>query len=835
MNILQKLTKKDLKLNKKRTIGTLVGIILSTALITAVGGMAITLQNTLVEGEKNDSGYYHIQLSDISKQDSEKIKLNKDYSHYEIVNDLGISKEETEDYARYPHLYSMSKETSDYLKTKITKGNFPKDETEVLVGEAIINSFNYKIGDVIEVNPGTIGEQEIDPETAQIINPKHYKFTISGIIRDYDKMITTNIDSEKIDMYLTLKNPKHYKKDFEELLGKNPYNREEAEKIEYEYYINRDLLHWEVGSFGDETLKVLYTMVGIVIVIILITSVFSIRNSFAISTTEKIKTYGMLSSVGATKKQIRKMVLYEGRTLGLIGITIGCLFGTLVTFLLTHIINAIASGTDLFNEGWMFVYKFSIIPIILAAIIGIIMIFLSTITCAIKASKVTPIQNLRNADNLKSKKIKLKTPKYIKSIFKIGGVLSYKNLKRSKRKYRVTIISLTVSIFVFITISSFIEYGLKIVKTQYMDVSYNISVQPKRNSKHELINKSDLNKIASLDESYIQYVPTNKESYSYIIQDTSKMKYKNLITKFCIEYEMIDNIETDKCINEKTGAYAITYILDNNTFKKYANKINANYENIKDKAILINTLPVEENKKITYKELSSYKTNDEITLESLYGNNKQTYKIGAVTQERSYGLEGQYSDTLILVVNNDYVKEETEIERILLNTKKPEEIGKKLKEIDNIFINNLASEVKSMKTMILILSIFIYGFITVVTLIGITSVFNTITSNMQLRQKDFATLKSIGMTKKEFNRMITLESLFYSFKSLVIGIILGLIGSYAVYKLLSSGIDFGYVLPYKAIIISILFITIVVFIIMKYSINKVNKQNIIETIRKDNI
>ncbi len=835
MNILQKFTKKDLKLNKKRTIGTLIGIILSTALITAVGGMAITLQNTLVEGEKNDSGYYHIQLSDISKQESEKIKLNKDYSHYEIVNDLGISKEETEDYARYPHLYSMSKETSDYLKTKITKGAFPKDETEVLVGEAIINSFNYKIGDVIEVNPGTIDEQEIDPETAQIINTKHYKFTISGIIRDYDKMITTNIESENIDMYLTLKNPKNYKKDFEELLGKNPYNKEEAEKIEYEYYINRDLLHWEVGSFGDSTLKVLYTMVGIVIAIILITSVFSIRNSFAISTTEKIKTYGMLSSVGATKKQIRKMVLYEGRTLGLIGITIGCLFGTLVTFLLTHIINAIASGADLFNEGWMFAYKFSIIPIIFAAIIGIIMIFLSTITCAIKASKVTPIQNLRNADNLKSKKIKLKTPKYIKSIFKIGGVLSYKNLKRSKRKYRVTIISLTVSIFVFITISSFIEYGLKIVKTQYMDVSYNISVQPKRNSNNELINKSDLNKIASLDESYIQYRLTGKEPYSYMIQDTSKIKYKELITNSCVEYEMIDDIETDKCIKQKTGAYAMTYILDNDTFKKYANKINANYENIKDKAILINTLPVEENKKITYKELSSYKINDSITLESLNGNNKQTYKIGAVTQERSYGLEGQYSDTLILVVNNDYVKEETEIERILLNAKNPEEVGEKLKDIDDMFINNLATEVKSMKTMILILSIFIYGFITVVTLIGITSVFNTITSNMELRQKDFATLKSIGMTKKEFNRMITLESLFYSFKSLVIGIILGLIGSYAVYKLLSSGIDFGYVLPYKAIIISILFITIVVFIIMKYSINKVNKQNIIETIRKDNI
>jgi putative ABC transport system permease protein len=244
---------------------------------------------------------------------------------------------------------------------------------------------------------------------------------------------------------------------------------------------------------------------------------------------------------------------------------------------------------------------------------------------------------------------------------------------------------------------------------------------------------------------------------------------------------------------------------------------------------------VEENKKITYKELSNYKTNDEITLESINGNKKQTYQIGAVTEQRTYGLEGQYSDALILVLNNDYIKEETEIERILINAKDPEKTEEKLKEIDNIYINNLASEVKAMKTMILILSIFIYGFITVVTLIGITSVFNTITSNMELRQKDFATLKSIGMTKSEFNRMITLESLFYSFKSLVIGIILGLLGSYAIYKLLSRGIDFGYVFPYKAIIISILFITIVVFIIMRYSIKKVNKQNIIETIRRDNI
>ena len=123
-------------------------------------------------------------------------------------------------------------------------------------------------------------------------------------------------------------------------------------------------------------------------------------------------------------------------------------------------------------------------------------------------------------------------------------------------------------------------------------------------------------------------------------------------------------------------------------------------------------------------------------------------------------------------------------------------------------------------------------------LIGVTNIFNTITTNMNLRSKEFAMLKSIGMTKKEFDRMINLESMFYGFKSLIIGITLGLGISYWIYKVVigadvTSG--FGFLFPTKPIIISIVFIVIIVGIIMRYSLNKINKQNIIETIRNENI
>ncbi len=135
----------------------------------------------------------------------------------------------------------------------------------------------------------------------------------------------------------------------------------------------------------------------------------------------------------------------------------------------------------------------------------------------------------------------------------------------------------------------------------------------------------------------------------------------------------------------------------------------------------------------------------------------------------------------------------------------------------------------------LVIKIFLYGFITVITLIGVTNIFNTITSNMELRQREFAMLKSVGMTKKEFNRMTNIEIIFYGTKSWIYGTIMGLIGTFALYKAFSIKINKEAYIPIDAIINSAIFVFIFVFIIMRYSIAKINKQNTIETIRNENI
>lgn len=831
MNILKKLTIKDLKLNKKRTIGTLVGIILATALITVVGGMFYVLQNTFLQESIKSNGYYHILLYDLTDNQIEEIKNNKDFSKISLISNIGyaLTPSETKEDSYYSQVFSMDKETFDYLKYDLV-GDFPKDNSEIIINKYYARNFNVNIGDKITINIGDIADEDgnITNEYSYgenyIVNDNTYEFTVVGITDRYPYLITTNLSSDKTNAYLTLKNPRNYKTDLSELLGIDITKNEMVSK--YTYEINTNLLRWEVFSFSDETISFLYRIVGIIILIILVTSVFSIRNSFAISTTEKLKTYGMLSSIGATKKQIRKSILFEGFYLGSIGLSIGALFGTLVTFVLTKVVNYLLTSGRIISDEVGLYYKFSIIPIIIAFIVGIVMIYLSVISCARKASKVSPIQNIRNADNLSSKKMKLKVPKWIQKVFKIGGVLSYKNLKRSKKKYRVTVISLTVCIFVFITVSSFVEYGIKIINEEYKTALYNVSIGEYENNFTDV----DVEALRKLDKSHLYY-RENYHNTSYSLYDTSHINYKSAIINSCVTDE---NDEcTDKYINEVSFNLAI---YDDESFREYAKMIDSDYNDIKDKMIVINqTLDSSKDNK-AYVDISNYKSGDVITLEDKENNKTLSYEVGTITDIRPWGLEYSYETGLILIVNKDYYEDEVILSEIYYETNDSDKLVEDIEKIsDNLSINNIDAAMRALRTVIIIVSIFVYGFIIVVTLIGITSVFNTITSNMELRKRDFAMLKSIGMTKREFNNMITLESFFYSFKSLFYGAILGLIGSYLVYKVFAGRLDFGYILPIKSIIIAILFIVLVVLIIMKYSISKIRKQNIIETIRKENI
>ena len=614
---------------------------------------------------------------------------------------------------------------------------------------------------------------------------------------------------DTVNVSALYKNPKEY-----EEINKNISNSTGVEKN----ISNTDLLRYQ-GVLNDATLQVLYTIGTIVIVIIVISSVFVIRNSFSISVAEKNRQYGMLASVGATSKQIKKNVLFEGLSIGLIAIPLGILLGIVAIMILLQVVNYLLS--DMFVAGLNLEYSISIIPIIASVIISLITIYLSCLIPAIRASKISPIESIRGNNDIKLKPRKIKTPKFIKKVFGIGGVIASKNLKRSKKKYRTTVISIVVSIFIFISLSSILTLGTKVTTLYYTDFKFNIFVSGGDKTIYE--------EIAKLD---------NVDNYAYFYEKGLDINFEKYSSEF--GKQVLGDIENG-------GILLAVY--NNEYFKQYIKELGISEENYKKAAILIDDVILyNADNTRTVDRIYNIQSGDEITITD--SSKEKNFVITKTTTERPMGLENTYYDSGIIVVSQDFLEEvfgekldETYILDDLLIYSEEDEILENtindlIKQNENyseLAVYNYNTAVEQQKRIILVVAIFLYGFITVISLIGVTDIFNTITTNMILRSKEFAMLKSIGMTKKEFNRMIRLESIMYGLKALIIGIPLGILGSYFIYKAFALDTDFGYSLPIVPIIISIVFVFIIVGITMKYSLNKINKQNIIETIRKDNI
>ncbi len=872
MNILNKLSLKNLKLNKKRTISTIIGIMLSTALICAVATMATSFRKTLIENAVNESGYYHVELLDVTKDDMEDLKNNRDIQDTYVVSEIGYAFLEgiQNIHKPYVHLYSMEKSVYENFGFDLVEGRFPENERELLISRHIATNgeVNLKVGDTLTLDVGrrttNDGEEEFelaasnpyDAENESLRNTETHTFTIVGIMErpNYNfelygdpgyTVLTTHLETEESDVYISLKNPKDYKTAIPELLGAENYNdlqNRESETFKYEkWQIHSELLRWEAFAFSDSTVSMLYAVIGVVITIILITSIFCIRNSFAIATTEKMKMYGMLSSVGATKKQIRKSVIFEAMLLGLVGIPLGIGSGLLADFILLKIVNALL-GDYLLAHVDGIVFQTAAAPILLSILLGLLTIYLSAISSARKAAKVSPLEQLRNSGGIQVKNKSLGAPALISRIFKMGGILAWKNLKRSRRRYRTTVVSIAVSIFVFIAMNAFITNAFDFADDYYTDYDYNFMVSP-----GEEISDEDLNQLLSLDnidESFRLY----RSASALKIRDLTKI---NEVEGHELEEEcktfLDENGEPQRVYTGKKISFLEPVGLDSETFQKYCKKIGVDYEKVKDGGILYDTLEYYKDGKTLKDRRYNYQAGDVISgsrsdYDSETGEESETpvtVTVAALTDIKPYGIENHYR-----VDNGGYLILDMganqsfhyDLDIITIQSEKPEQLEKEIEKLKLDFnIYNLEETARKERAMILVIKIFLYGFIAVITLIGVTNIFNTITSNMELRQKEFAMLKSVGMTKSEFNRMVNLETLFLGSKALLYGILAGLLGTFAMYRAFSIKMDSSIYIPIKPILLSILFVFILVFIIMRYSIGKINRQNTIETIRKENI
>ena len=874
MDLLNKLTIKNLKLNKKRTIVTIIGIMLSVALITAVATMYSSAIQSLINFETYHKGNFHIAFYDVNKNDIYKIEKNKGVEDLYITSNIGYAKltDSKNEYKPYAYIKAFTNDALENLSIKLIDGRLPKNENEIIIPNHLKTNgrVNLKIGDVVTLDVGKrINEEQaelnqynpfIKDIKEDIIDTTKKTYKIVGIIErpatnieNYEApgyTFITYLDKNKIkgnvDVYAKFnkygsKNylnvaanilevdeeifVKGYTHNFTESEEKE-YDKytEELSKAKYQYDINGYLIMLENNPLDENTTGGLGYAVLIVCIIIVITSVFCIKNSFDISITEKIKQYGMLRSVGATKKQIKRNVYYEGTILGLIGIPLGIILGLIASYILIIVSNIFLKEMLNVNTGLKLVLSISWISIVVAILLGIITIYLSALRSARKASIVSPINSIRNSADIKIKSKKIKSPKVINKLFGIGGEISYKNFKRNKKKYRTTVISIVVSVAVFIGLSYFISEAFNSVKMDIKTYDYNLSLNVYSEEKEDkFMNTLNLKNIENYAIYKYNYLNLKNPKYNedYIVQ--------NHLDKNYINKDVVINILS-------IGDYQ---------YKKYLSELNLDYDEYQDKAILVsNKIELEKydektgKNKLIYVTEYDYKNGDVLSLYNDYSKENIDIEIGSITDKKPFGEE--FMNVYLLVSDKMFneIKRENKRFTMYYLSNDPDKLQDDIDEMlqgEEYYLQNVNEQAKMMNNLFTLVAIFLYGFIIVISLIGITNIFNTITTNMNLRKQEFAMLKSIGMTRKEFKKMIRLESVFIGAKSLLIGISIGLCLSYLIYHFMIEESNLPFKLPILAIIISIIVVYLLINILMKYSLDKINKENTIETIRNENI
>lgn len=866
MKILNRITVQNLKMNKKRTIVTIIGIALSVALICAVTSFAVSFQKAMVDREIKTTGNWYISIDNMKQENLKYIENNIKVKQIAYNQEIGYVQLEGSENQNKPYGYieALDEASLNNMGLILTEGRLPENENEILIPEHLETNGKivYKVGEKITF---TIGNRIIDGEKLNQNNPyltdediqfqlennimtdnnimnqkeiftpiETKEYTIVGIVErphfeEYSApgytMITKldNIDKNK-DVGLTI------------LLKKasDTYNfvqyLEDDLKIDSNINTNSSLLEY-LGVFGSNgTMTFIIGIATVVIVIILLTSAFVISNSFNISLTEKTKELGMLASIGATSKQIRKSIFFEGTILGLISIPLGILVGTgAIGIVLMIVNNIINSGAEPLVDNFNISLVISWPAIIIAILISVIMIVISLIRPSIRAGRISPIDAIREKSDIKitnrqlkkQKKNgnKMKEYKITKKLFGIEGVIARKNFNRSKKKYRTTIFSIFLSIVLFISMTSVINSLFKVSTLSVISMGYNLRIYSgtdDNNKANEYFSK--IEKLEGIED--------------FAILSTAEIKINE------------DIINPDSTVYTDT---IYLYALGEECYNEYIKDLGLKYDDIKDKAILYDTKvqAIQNENNVKRVEYNILKLNKGDKIEYKHYDTQSNLKnegeieIGLRTTKLPMDSIFVDNNLPVLIVSNEFLENfEYSTDIMYINAENPYTLQDEIETLDfdnkgNIY--NYEEQARSENSMILIISIFLYGFIAVISVIGITNIFNTITTNMALRNREFAILKSIGMTNKEFRRMINYESFIYGLKALIFGIPVGILLSYLIYNITGIVYSTDYYLPTNAIIISIVFVFVIIFITMQYSARKTKNQNIIETIRKENI
>lgn len=882
MSVLWKCCLRSLKENKRRTIVTILGVALATALITAIACMGSSAIATGIALVKVEQGDWHGRFYEVGSEYLKYFQENQSLETVSISRNVGYAYiEDCENVVL--KLVSPEADFIEHGRIRLSEGRMPEREGEVVLGREVANRADLKIqvGDEVALSIGEyfFDVHDYDPNDDTIINCEDKKYKVVGIVYDSDNLITNDkvfwrgghncnesyayvYEPDRIfetaDVLVRYKEDalKHYAQVNQGLLditsevyqkvypsafalkAQNP-SMEELELAHkrarnYEFHEVLAVLETVPSLLIKETdYALLYVVIivtaSIVFLLIILAGVFCIDNSFDMSFMERIRFYGMLSSVGTTKRQKRSIVWIEAFVIGLIGIPLGILLGIVFTFGMTLIAN---SAIEVYLRKFHFSMVFDVAwwGILIAILLSSFMVCMSAMGAASHASKIMPIEAIRMNEHVKSGKKKQKrsrTPRLIRKLFGIGGAVAWQNFRRAKVKYRATVTSIAVSVSLFL--------GMAFIPPLFDMLQEDM----RKYSKWSLDTLSSDGFRELLE--FAENNPEIKDYHIYIVRSFFATKG--------VPYDQ-------STISGRYQDHFTVYAMNDQNFLAYCEKLGidgenamelgiaqaARYDEKRDQNGVLVRVPSR------YAEIEAGAVLRGVDLIS-YGLKKENLpeleiKIACQTDILPDEIESEGS--VYIFVSESFAKKHGEFfEEASVrgyfdcdDAYSVEEQYEKL-GINSFSCMNFQEYCDIIRFVEVLVFVFLISFIIVIILIGLTNIINVVSTNMDLRAPEFAKLRAVGMSEGQFKAMLWTEGFFIGGKGLLFGIPIGWMIAYGLYRYYWESTDktfaFGFQIPILQTVIAILVVAIMMACVLRYSRKRISKKNLIETIRGENI
>ena len=898
MNVFNKVTLQSLKKNKTRTIVTIIGIILSAAMICAVTTFASSIYNYALDNAIYVDGNWHGSAEDMSLETYEMIKNESKVSNHVFAQQLGYAKIEGCINENKPYLFVLgaSEGFSNMMPVHITSGKYPTSSSEILIPDHLYENggVELNIGDTIELALGkrmldgySMGQytpyyvydenNETIPSGEKLVVEETRSYTVVGF---YERPSFENFTAPGYTA-LTIAdkdtNPQYnYSVWFKMNKAKEVYSFIEDNQLTGR--TNSSVLRYSGISRYEGFNTMIISLATIVIGLIMFGSIALIYNAFSISVAERTKQFGLLSSVGATKKQLRRMVISEALMVSAVGIPLGILAGVGgIGITLIFVGNKFQALV-----GYPIPLKLSVstLSLVIAVVIALLTVLISAIVPSKRATKVSAIEAIRQSKDINAKIKKVRTSKLIYKIFGLPGMLANKYYKRSRKKYRATVLSLFMSVVLFVSAAAFTNALTESVSDSFGSVGYDILIYGYENEfikattddlLNELKNDKGVNQVAyTQGSSFFVALPSDEVSKDFLDYYTkaehlavSQVKDVGVYTNFkFVDDEAYRELLKTYKLNEEEyfnpnapKAVAVDgRVIFDSVLGKYTNY---NVLKSEDADITITIQRefegyyldreiVDEDGNFLYVFENMKNPGDSMTLTKEEAYEEKSAEIGKIIYDALFYLDVNSRLALIYPMSlrdsvlsaeilldsgyNYYITTDTHVETMSAVDETLSDLG-----LAKLRVHDIAAQEEENRNIVTIIQVFAYGFIVLISLIAAANVFNTISTNIALRRREFAMLKSVGMTAKGFNRMMNFECILYGTRALLFGLPVSVGISYLIHLAVSEGYQKDFTLPWVALGIAVLSVFLVVFVTMMYSMSKIKKDNPIDALKNENL